>query len=246
MRLRRLCCYLVALAVFGCATEMAGQSSVPPFGTIVHYGEQIGFAPLSEETTEISQLELDLLPARAVVAHWIGRAPTPEVVLVNDSGRWRATLGDKDLLPGWKAAITPALKLSGEGLAHVTETEGAATRLASDLCSLLVDPDPSLGRVVSAIEEIPLQHPLSDVRRELERQEVPAEEVDRRLLAKSPEHIEAPQLRRISDDRFDLTFTTWNLHGGRLETWQVGLGKAPYVRVQLVARGTGSFRNFFF
>ncbi len=246
MKPAKLFCFILALGTLGCATGMADQSSMPPFETVVRYGEIIGFAPLSEDTTHISELELDLLPVRAVEIHWQGREPTPELVLVEHSGKWRATLGDKTRLPGWNTVVKSALGLSGDQLTHLLASEEGAARLASDLSLLLVDPDPSLGQVVASVGEIPLLHRLSDVRRALEREGLPAEEIDKRLLSRSPQYIEAPDLRRLSEDSAVLSFTTWNLHGGRLERWQINFGRTPSVRVELLAEGTGSFRNFFF
>lgn len=234
-------CFLMGASCMGTAGGTVGSGS-PDFKTIADYGDQLGFRPAAEETVAYRELPLRQLDGRAVVATWQGGAPKPELVLIRTSSGWGATLGDKQLLRGWRKAILPLLQVSPDEL----EDPGVDPRqLATELTMLLVDPDPSLGRVVSSVDEIPLRHPLSDVVEDLRRKGLTEEEIDEMLREREPHQLTAPRFATGGESQV-VEFYTWNLHGGLVVHWQITLGKKPKVESSLVMEGAGSYRRFFY
>lgn len=238
---------LLSLVVFAACAAPSEPSTVPDHATLERYGEEIGFQPISEDTTTVEPLRLEVLPARAVVARWLGRAPVPELVLVqSDDGRWRATLGNVTWMEGWKKAMRPALRLAPQELDELEGKPDSADRLAADLARLVVDPDPSFGGVVASEEQIPLDHGLSDVRKDMEIEDLSPAEIERELRSRLPASIEPPRMERLSPDNLLLTFATWKLYGGSVLRWRVTLGSSPSIEPELIAKHMGSYRRYYY
>lgn len=242
---------LAALVCLSCATGAVPQVSntdevvsQPDFRTIVRYGEGLGFAPLSEDTSQISPIALQVLPVEAVRITWMGRAPAPEMVMVNtgDAG-WKPTVGDKELMGGWRRTMVRVMSFRPAQLQAFGED---AQRIAEDVTRLLVDPDLRLGKVLSGPEDVPLDHPLSDVRQDLERSGRDASEIERLLADTVPSTIRPPAFEECSDRHVCLTFDSWDLHGGILCRWRVRFGENPKIEHVVIAEGVGGYRRFFY
>lgn len=245
---------MLVLAVLVCVSVAAGAVprvsspdelvQQPGFTTVVHYGKRLGFAPLSEDTTHISPIALQVLPVRAVQVTWMGRAPVPEMVMVNSGDAdWKPTLGDKELMAGWKRTMVRALFFPPAQLEGLGEDP---QRIAEDITRLLVDPDPGLARVVSGPQDVPLDHPLSDVRQDLERSGRDASEIEKLLAQTIPPTIRPPAFEECTDRQLCLTFDSWDLHGGILCRWSVRLGQEPKIDRVVLAEGVGSYRRFYY
>lgn len=222
----------------------AKSSDRPAYETIVRYGKAMGFRPIAEETVHLRELPLQQLHGKAVVANWEGRTPAPELVLVSTSSSgWRATLGDKNLLRGWRDAVELLLEYPPTELVGISEHSRA---LAEDLTRILVDPNPSFGVVLSAAEDVPVEHSLSDVARDLQREGLTAEQVVEKFRRGLPSELTAPRIEEGTNGTRVLEFYTWNLHGGSIVGWQVSLGAKPRVRARLIMDGAGSYRHFFY
>lgn len=242
---------LLMVLCLGCGTGEEIRSShrgdgagKPDFETISRYGRRLGFAPLSEDTTRVTALPLQVLPLDAVSITWMGRAPVPEMVMVNSGGSgWRPTLGDKELMSGWKSSLAAVLDLSP---AQLEALGGDARPIAEDLTRLLVDPDPGMGMVVAAQGDVPVDHPLSDVRQDLETSGRDPSQIERMFAASIPTAVHPPAFKERSDHRLTVTFYTWDLHGGLVRRWRVRLGKDPKIEDTVIAEGVGSYRRFLY
>jgi hypothetical protein len=232
---RRIWLLLFSLVGTAClSTSAKAAVETPTIEQVRSVVQDLDDGPVFPQNTKIEPLSLSAVGISAVWVRVYSRMPPLELVLMKDGDNsWRPLVMNKGQMRQWH-------KVLGVCEVPLKSEVPVAHDLAKDWALLIVDPNPGYFRILSSIDDIPVDMEQSSVYQESRRLNISDKEARSALERRCSPAISPPELS-VKGQRSVLKFFYWHYFGGEVGECKINMQKPKLSRCKTVCTRVGSY-----